>query len=311
MRPGRAPSGRPGPAACPSRPVSPAGTRCSLTATLPPPARSSRPRASQPGSVTTQASRISRTTRQRTCRLRRADPTPTTREATAALGKPDFDGVSPATLRRIGDRSPSPAGPPRRNALAPWTAVPVTVPWPIGNHSHAWNVCRSGSTNSHRGLLDLALVADRGPPPRSGLSVQTTPRPWQPPMRGRGRTARNPDLRTSGLSIPVFRHQRGRVCWAASELSGGSFGSTFVEADADVHGGPLWDFDFGRFASARRRAARRGPPPALRDHGLCSPSPWRGRLTVRETSDGMNLPGSLGRSPGAIHGSSSDQGRGS
>ena len=99
---------------------------------------------------------------------------------------------------------------------------------------------------------------------------------------------------------PSLCHQRGRVCWAASELSGGSFGSTFVEADADVHGGPLWDFDFGRLASARPRAARRGPPPALRDHGLCSPSPWRGRLTVRETSDGMNLPGSLGRSPGAI-----------
>ena len=187
----------------------------------------------------------------------------------------------------------------------------MTVPWPIGTHSHAWNVCRSGSTNSHRGLLDLALVGDRGPPPRSGLPVQTTPRPWQPPMRGRGRTARNADLRTSGLSIPVFRHQRGRVCWAASELSGGSFGSTFVEADAGVHGGPLWDFDFGRFANARPRAARRGPPPALRDHGLCSPSPWRGRLTVRETSDGMNLPGVLGGRPARSSGSSSDEGRGS
>src|SRR5674476_539726 len=38
-------------------------------------------------------------------------------------------------------------------------------------------------------------------------------------------------------------------------------------------------------------------PPAPRDHGLCSPRPWRARLVVRETSAGMNLPGSLRRSP--------------
>ena len=61
----------------------------------------------------------------------------------------------------------------------------------------------------------------------------------------------------------------------------------------------LGNLDFGRFEGARPRAAPRGPP-APRDHGLCSPRPWRGRLAVRETSQGMNLPGSLRRSPGAI-----------
>jgi hypothetical protein len=40
--------------------------------------------------------------------------------------------------------------------------------------------------------------------------------------------------------------------------------------------------------------------PALRDYGHCSPRPWRARVAVRETSEGMNLPGSLRRSPGAI-----------
>jgi hypothetical protein len=67
----------------------------------------------------------------------------------------------------------------------------------------------------------------------------------------------------------------------------------------DVHGGPLGNLDFGRFAGARPRAASRGPS-APRDHGLCSPRPWRARLAVRETSEGMDLPGSLRRSPGAI-----------
>jgi len=61
----------------------------------------------------------------------------------------------------------------------------------------------------------------------------------------------------------------------------------------------LGNLDFGRFAGARPRAAPRGPP-APRDHGLCSPRPWRARLAVRETSEGMNLPRSLRRSPGAI-----------